>query len=406
MFNSIQRFLDNSQRTFLQWGWLIPALLPITQVGGRAAYYNLSAIYFLWGITTLIKQKKQLDNNAVWIQILLLGTFFLAMPFAHDSWRAFDKWVTFGYQTIVFPLTYIVLKQKGEEGLARLLHMMAVCGLITLGLLFVQLIFHYSGDYFTPSQQLKEDLLPFLLPCILAFLMTLKNHRRWFAIFITVAIFLYIIISGGRSALFGFLIALIVFSLLNRDWVIKRILITVSVGLLFSVITNADSFLRSAQNMPTLTSALDMFTSLRTLIWRQAIENPPDSMLIGIGMGNIRYVPEVIQVGNLYLGHLHNFILDSWYETGFLGLTMLLIFIAYPLLKLRRAWKDLYPSQRFYAGVWVAAMSAILSAGLLSFAYSSAQFAMFLPLALAVILYIANSNVSAEQGREFRTDIK
>lgn len=399
LFISIKKFFDQSQRSFLQWGWLIPALLPLTQATGRAVYYNLSAIYVLWGISTLIKQRKLLDQYASYLHIFLLLMFFLSVPFAYDSWRAFDKWITFGYQSLVFPLTYIALKSKQEEGLAQLLRMMAIAGLITLGLLFIALVFYYFATQFNPKQQLREDLLPFLLPCILAFLMGLKHHRRWMAVLITLSIFLYIIISGGRSALLGFMVALVVFSLLNRDWVVKRVLITVSVGLLFSVITNADNLLRSAHQMPTLTSALDTFTSLRTMLWRQALENPPDSQLIGVGMGNIRNVPEVLQIGGIYLGHLHNFILDTWYETGFLGLFALLVFIIYPLLKLKSAWKNLSPSKRFYAGVWVAAMSAILSSGLLSFAYSSQQFAMFLSLALAIILYIANSHTSTDQRR-------
>jgi O-antigen ligase len=312
----------------------------------------------------LFQHKRRLD---VWVVLLhgaLLGAFFLAVPFAEDSGRAFDKWLTFSYQTLVLPITLILLKQHGEAGLQRLMNAMAVCGLIALGLLYIKMVFYFSSGEFIPIQQLQEDNLPLLLPFMLAFLVSLARYRRRLMLIITMAVFLYILISDGRSALLGFLMALIVFSLLNRNWVAKRVLIAVSVGLLFSMITNADNLLRSAQHMSTLSDMLDTFTSLRTVLWRQALENPPDSLLIGIGMGNIRNVPEVIQVGDIYLGHLHNFVLDAWYETGFLGLLALLAFIFYPIVKLKLAWQHLQPSQRFHAGVWLAAISAILSSGM------------------------------------------
>jgi O-antigen ligase len=349
----------------------------------------------IWGLPFLVKYRRQLESPPLLLHLALLCAFFLAVPVAHDSERGFTKWLGFSYQTAVFPITYLLLKQYGDPALERLLRAMAGGGLIALGLLYLQLVWYFFSDVFTPILQLQEDNLPFLLPFLLALLVNNPRYRRWLTVALIAAVFLYIFISEGRSALLGFLVALLVFSLLNRNRVVKYMLIGVAAGLLLSMMTYADNLLRLAPQMSTLGDQLDAFSSLRTVLWRQALQHPPDSQLIGVGMGNIRYVPEVLHIGDIQLGHLHNFLLDTWYETGFLGLLALLAFIAYPLVKLNYAWSYLSSTQRFQAGVWLAAASAILTSGLLSFLYSSPSFAMYLPLSLAAVLYLAN-----RQGRQ------
>lgn len=76
---------------------------------------------------------------------------------------------------------------------------------------------------------------------------------------------------------------------------------------------------------------LDAFTAGRTALWRQALEHPPKRLWLGVGLGNGRYATEILhfELGGVHtqVQHLHNFLMDVWYETGILGAGSLLALI-------------------------------------------------------------------------------
>ena len=383
------------QRTFFHYGWLLPTLLPITHAGGRAAYLILAGIYVLWGLAALYRAPVQLNRAFYWAIVLwavLLCSYLPGAWYAYDSWRAFDKWIGFAYQTLVFPLTLIVLCQGGDR-LQRLTVMLGLGGLITVLALYTRLLFDITAPDFEPEFYLREDNLPWLLPFMLAWFMTVLRPVYGYTLLpiCLAAVLAYIFWSDGRSALLGVTLSLAVYALIGLGW---NVLWTAcaAIGIfVFGVIEQSDRFLRLVTEHSDLHGLLRAITSFRSVLWQRAIENPPDSFWWGIGMGNLRYETALMQVGGLHLGHLHNFLLDAWYETGIVGLFALLLFIAFPLLRLGRYWCSLTLSEQRLAGIYLAVVAALLSAALFSFSYNSKQFAMYLLLMLVVLLYLAES---------------
>jgi O-antigen ligase len=109
-------------------------------------------------------------------------------------------------------------------------------------------------------------------------------------------------------------------------------------------------------------------------------------------MGNVRYLDSVLSLGERErVEHLHNFILDAWYETGWLGLLMLFLFLGSIVTPVIRRLSMMTRDQKILAGVALASVVAILSAGLLSFSYASRQFGSYLMMCLALLAWLTQS---------------
>ncbi len=385
------------EQAFFDWGWLLPVLLPLAQAGGRAALHIIAAAYVLWGIIALCRRGFEGERTALWLYGLLLGAYAISIPYAQDSPRAADKWLTFAYQSAAFPLTLAVFQRQGPAAAERLGRMLRFGALVLLPVLYGRMLWLALGDDWRPAQQLKEDNLVWLLPFLLAAPLSSGGRRGWWTVGVLATVLIYIEISGGRAALFGALLGLVVYGVIGWRWRPVRILALVAALLTLVMATDADHFIRSAHREASLNTALDTFTSLRTVLWRQALSHPPERTLTGVGMGNLRYHDAVAVVGEQRFGHLHNFILDAWYETGLLGLAALLAFLAYPWLRLARAWPRLEPPARQRLAPFIAATVALAATAMLSFSYASPQFALYLSILMAALLGMARTTPSLPQ---------
>jgi O-antigen ligase len=383
------------QRRFFSYVWLLPVLLPFTQAGGRAAYLSLTGIYILWGLAACYRAPVKLHRSS-WVALLLWGLLLCTALFsatqAVDSWRALDKWLTFALQMLVFPLTLLALSYK-ENSVQRLTGWLGLGGIVAVTALYLRLPYDASVADFAPEFYLREDNLPWLLPFILAWVLSVDRGNTGALRYSLLALSLssvlgYIYFSDGRAALLGVTLSLAVYVLIGRGWTMARAGLCALLIFVVGLIAQGGRFLRAALEHPDMYSALSAFSSFRSVLWQRALENPPDSLWWGIGMGNLRYETELMRVADLQLGHLHNFLLDAGYEIGLIGLTALLLFIVYPLLMLSWHWASLNIEQRRLAGLYLAALAALLAAGLFSFSYSSRQFAMYLPLLLAAVLHL------------------
>jgi teichuronic acid biosynthesis protein TuaE len=110
------------------------------------------------------------------------------------------------------------------------------------------------------------------------------------------------------------------------------------------------------------------------------------------------------KIGNdqIQVKHLHNFLMDAWYETGLLGLGALLALIGAVFGRLARVWRRLSAEDRQRAGILLAAAMAILTAGLFSFSYTSRYFACYGFACLGGLSYFATPPAVADTGRDRR----
>ena len=382
------------QDTFFRWGWLLLAMLPLTQLGGRALFNGVAGIYALWGLFSLWSRRARLDRPTAWCYLILLGVFLLGIPGAMDPAEARKTWAAFSMHSLSLLLMQAALQESPAHP-DRLLKAMALFGGMTLAGLVVVLPYYvlgWSGQPFDPSSQLREDNLPFLLPFMLGWVWRQGDGRwRYGAMTGVVAVTLgYVVLSEGRAALLGLIVGLMVFCWLVLGWRLRWSLLLAALVLVAGIIANTAPFHKSNldPNRP-----LDAFTAGRTILWRQAIQHPPERAWLGVGIGNGSYAREVLSFtlgsDQIQVKHLHNFLMDAWYETGLLGLGALLALIGAVFGRLAWAWRRLSVEDRQRAGVLLAAVLAIMTAGLLSFGYTSRYFACYGFACLGGLSYFA-----------------
>lgn len=399
---------ERIRTTFFEYGWLLPLLTPAAQVGGRALINILLLIYLLWALLAVPGSRVRVPRPALLLWLALLLAYLASVPGAIAAGEAAHEWGKFMLHSLVFYFTLVVL-QRNHPAVERLIGAFGTAGLLLLVLLLAVLPWQMTRPDFAPTADMLEDNLPFLMPFVLYWVWRV-THSQWrlpAAGSLVVAIAGYIVFSQGRAALAGLLAALFLYALLVMRLRTVYALLVSGLVLIVAVTVSSASFFRMPDRVDTASSGelaqaipqhqddseawvrgLDRFTSFRTQLWRQALSNPPPNMLTGIGMGNVSLYGETTTLKEgVHLGHLHNFLLDCWYETGFLGLTALLAFVGYPLWRgwrVARAGGD----QGIQAGLFLVSASALLVAGLLSFSYGSRQFALYLPMLLAALWHL------------------
>jgi O-antigen ligase len=387
----MSRPLDRLQEAFFRWGWLSPVVLPLTQLGGRGLFNTLAGCYALWGLLSFWHRRERLDRPILMLYLALLGVFLLTIPGSVDPVAGIRTWLGFLMQSVTLLLIPLAL-QESPMNPDRLLDSMALFGALTLAGLYLLLPWYLlglSGQPFDHETQLREDNLPFLTPFLLAWLWR-RSPLRWrsIAMVSVVALVLgYVALAEGRAALLGLIAALMVFSALVLGWRLRWTALLVLLVLSIAIVVNTGPFLKMELDPE---QPLDAFTTGRTALWRQALAHPPPRAWLGIGIGNGAYAGEEVlgfQLGphRHQVKHLHNFVLDAWYETGLLGVALLLALMGTVLVRLLRVWSYLSIQNRQRAGVWLAAAAALLTAGLLSFSYTSRQLACYLFVACGAL---------------------
>jgi O-antigen ligase len=328
----------------------------------------------------------------VLLYLALLGAFLLTIPGSIDPAGGLRTWLGFALQSCALLLTLAAL-QESPAAPDRLLNAMALFGALTLGGLYLILPWQMlggSGEPFDPDQQLREDNLPFLLPFLVIWLWR-RNSSPWrygAMAGVTLLVLAYVVLAEGRAALLGLIVGLTVFGGLTLQWRMRWIAGLAALALALGIAVHPEPFQKAGLDPE---HPLDAFTAGRTALWRQALANPPEQPWLGVGIGNGEYAEAVLRFtlgGHTHqVRHLHNFLLEVWYETGRLGLGLLIALLGMITLRLTRSWRRLPAHDRQSAGVWLAAASALLAAGLFSFSYTSRQLACYLFVGLGALSY-------------------
>jgi O-antigen ligase len=294
----------------------------------------------------------------------------------------------------VFPITWMVLEKQGEIAAQRLVKWVALLGIAMVVVAYGQLFYLLQQPDFTPIQQLKEDSMPYLLPFILLFINRLTNTKlRWLGIITASSVILfYIFLSEGRAAQLAAVFALFLFFViaLNVRW--YAALLTCMACMLAVILGNLETFVQLSGSEQGIYDVMNQFTSYRWELWDNALTHAPGWNLIGYGMGNIRYIDQIVTFASgSKVAHVHNFILDLWLETGWFGLIAFLLFITSIISAAVNRFATLQFEKRMIVGAALAGSGAILLAGLFSFSYNSKQFGVYLMLCLALLLWSALS---------------
>jgi O-antigen ligase len=390
------------ERAFFHWGWLTPALLPLAQVAGRAVFNIVGGVFVLWALCSLRGQKVELRRDIVLPYAVLLGAYLLSVGFAGDPIEGLDEWIKFLVYSANFIVVYAVL-QLVPNGVERLISAFAAGALALIIVLYAMLAVRYGEPGFNPNLHMREDNLPFLMP----FLLYGIAARNWGTraarcVLIGVAylsMVAYIILSEGRAALFAIVIALLacvwLLGGLRRPAAIAVVVLTLAAGVA-GILSKFAPHL--AEGAP-LIERIDRVTSKRTALWRQALQSPPDNLLVGVGMGNLSDEPVLsVPLSNGSVStvkHLHNFLFDAWYETGIIGLAALLFWLGMWLVQGYKVWRNGTAMLRMQAGVLLSGSLGIVAGALLSYSYLSKPFALYLPIFFAALAFLASPRPAA-----------
>jgi O-antigen ligase len=379
---------------FFRWGWLAPAFLPLASVAGRGAFNIVSGVYFLWALVSLSRAPGK--GSAIWQQRwflasygLMLLVWSLSLTQSTDPQSGAYQLLRYLQYSLTGVFTVVALLQAPHQ-LPRLMCALAWGSLSLILVLYLQLPYFLLAVDFIPTQQLHEDNLPWLLPFLLVAISS-RAHGRWLLPWAIVAFAVYIGLSQGRAALLALMAALAVFSILElhlrkRHWLAAGVAVA-ALGIIFG-----QRFFRGVSNIAFDFATLDRFTNGRATIWWQALSSPPENPWFGVGFGNLASRVEVLRIddlagiGEVTVKHLHNFVLDAWFETGILGLSTFLVMLGVVFARVHRAWPGLDQQHRRIAAAALAGVAALLTAGLLSFSYTSKQLALYLYVLLAVLL--------------------
>lgn len=387
---------------FLSAGWLIPAFFPLALTIGRGAFNSLLALYVVWAL--LASPCLRVRGERVFLCLLaaLLASYLPGFLLAQDPARAAKLWGMVLAYTSIAPITLAVLERHPER-LDDLLRMLGIGGLAALVASYIDWsVLLLRPEPLVPRLDLRAvDLafcLPFMAAWIWAALATRPRVQRLAAAAATALVAIFVVASEERGSLIGLLTAITVLGLLRLRLGLVRAVVVAVMLLALALALNGDALLRGLDREGGLFAVLDDFSSLRLTLWSQALAHPPEVPLIGVGMGNAQFYPEVVDLGEIRVRHLHNLWLDAWYETGWIGLTMLVTTLAYVFVRAARGWSNLAPTTQQRAALFAAAALAVLAQTQFSISYASREFGLYVFLCSAVLLHLCRTTGPVRHG--------
>jgi O-antigen ligase len=392
------------KQLFFKYGWALPAALPLAQIVGRAAFTVVGILYLLWASIALYGRKYSFERRITLAYVLLVLAYVLAVPVAAEPLRLLEDYVIFLVFSLV-PLLALASLAYVENGQRRLLDIFACVAALAVILVYAQLAHGLSQPTFVPEHFMREDNLPFLAPFLVYAILyrCAPRHGWWFAGAAAAIILAYVLMSHGRAALVGLIAGMAAYTYFVLRQPLPRIALVAVALVGIAVFARGERFIEQVRISPTLKESIDTLSSARTAMWRNALDNPPENIWIGVGIGNANSSGKVFSV---VIGekrkraskHLHNFLLDCWYETGLIGLGTLLLWLGVLLHRALGNWRRSLGDDKARLGVLLSASFAIIANALFSYSYLSKQFVIYLSLFLLVAAMATPRASSATTG--------
>jgi O-antigen ligase len=156
------------------------------------------------------------------------------------------------------------------------------------------------------------------------------------------------------------------------------------IGTVVAVMPNV---MRGALDVPS-TQVLDRLTSGRAVLWRQAIQHPPENPWVGIGFANKDGKSVVTYIGDEKVKHLHNLLMDCWYEIGYLGLAAFIFWMGYHWWLLLRMSQNGNDVEKKQAAILCASIVAMMVEGMFAVSMNSRMFSVYLCLVFALATFM------------------
>lgn len=379
-------FAARMRASFEKYGWLLPIWIPTAFMIGRGAGNTLFTLYLLWAIPSVWKSLRDLRGWLVYLfSALILAGFTSALlsDYTLDSIQAWTKYVLMA-ATLLFTIPVVM---KIPDAMKIATSTAGLAGVFSMGAFIVKFIYLWPKPDFVPATMIQGLVPAYLLPFAWIWL---RKHTGLIVTLIITGLFIGLLSQAeSRTELLTAIVALMMlWTFVKRQWLVPLLLVV--------ILTPVAIFNRHNVTPPSevitgqhLMSDADQISSMRTVIWRQAIQTPPSNIWLGVGPDNVSHYPVVQVSADGKVKHLHNFIFDAWYETGAIGLILYLaLYGSLTILALRFYFSD--SARTLEPGIWLASFAAIYTASLLDPSYRSYPLALFMPFGLA-LFYVAQS---------------
>lgn len=394
--NSSTNYYVRFCKWFQQNGWYLLMSLPLLDLAGRAVFNIVFDVFVLIALVT-ITVSWRLPKAQTGLFIALHLSIFLSLVLTHNLSSLYSSWLKYAVETSAFFILLYYLRNK-VVATERVFNWLGGIGALTVvvALLVMLVQWMIEPNIAFAVGKVNKDVLPWLIPFAIPWVyQQAKPQFRWLAVLGLIATALFVGIgTQGRTAILATALATSVLFVLYfriKFWKVALVL-TLVAGSVAAIMPNV---LRGALDVPAA-QVLDRLTSGRAVLWRQAIQHPPENPWIGIGFANKEGKAVVTYIGDEKVKHLHNLFMDCWYEIGYLGLAVFMLWMGYHwwlLLRISRNGNDVEKKQ---AAILGASIVAMLVEGMFAVSMNSRMFAVYLCLIFALATHMAaKQNASA-----------
>lgn len=371
------------------WLLVAPAFIVLGYQFGRGLGNTSYLLYWVMAVIFVVRGR-QLSLPALpsffFLALLAWGTLSASLSMAPDV--AYRKWAQYALLGSTYFLVWRMVRSIEGFSIDRALRMIGVAGLVSFAYYAARFLYLSGTPGFRPEAQLHGLVTAYLTPFVLYLLWRGRPGRWGFVLGLAYLLSLAVLLVLSNSltevlALAAALATLSVLAIPSKRALLLALGVTVPLFIVLIALfdPSAQAVLRAAGSDRDWSTILNELSSYRWQIWQQALAAPPPNPWVGVGPGHVESYPPVIINETFKVRHLHNLLLDVWYEIGLVGIALYLLFYA---TQARGAWPTDGKHAALPWAVMNASTAAIIIAAMLEQSYRSFHVAMFLPFLLAL----------------------
>ncbi len=377
---------------FMRYILLLPVVVMASYYIGRGMGDCLQLLYIVGGLYSLRNMDFSEHKTVLWLFGVLLLLFSISVFYPDFSLRSLKYWALCALSGLVIVFTVGTASKNTDKINYYLLAWVPVA--LLFGLAVELGYFYFWLAEFHPATQVNGMVLAALAPLVL---LSTKEPRKlqWLLhLLFFVAAALLLILADSRTEILMLIVSYGLFFTLYYRKIFALILILPS-AILVTVV--ADSYLYDATIL-TFSGDwyhwLDRLSSTRLSIWSEALSHPPDHYFIGVGPSRAM---EFLNGVN-YVKHLHNLLVEIWFETGVLGLIAYLSLLYALLSGMPLAYRSLAGVERWVYSVFLAAGAAAFIGAMLDKGYLH-PLTRYYMLFCFTVLYLQHWKCSRDQAK-------
>ncbi len=368
---------------------LAPVLIDLLYQVGRGLGNTSYVLYWVTAAVVLVRTRNLAFPPvalALYLALLAWGTLSAALSINPDG--AYGKWAQYALLGSSYFITWALVRTIPEFSLERAIRMIGIAGLLGFSYYAARFLILSMSPDFHPEYQVHGLVPAYLSPFALYFLwQSLEGKIRVvLSLVYLTSLTLLLVFSNSLTevvTLAGALAVLVFFVVPSKRLLMLALGGTVIVFIvLILAFDPAGHVVSQAEHKhEDWFTFFNQLSTFRTQLWYQAITIPPHNQWLGVGPSNVGLYPPVMITPTYKVGHLHNLLLDCWYELGVVGLALYVMFYGAQIRAIRAAAAEHFSLQY---GLMYAAIAGVFVATMLEQSYRSIHVALFAPFLFAI----------------------